>query len=141
MLRIKTTHLTTESSPGINLTPMLDVVFLILIFFLLTSVISVKPVLDLNLPQAGSARSVPDKQELQIVIYKNGNLELEGETVSLSNLEKRLRENTTQAPGKSLRVSADEAAPFGKFIKVLDIVQKLKLDHLEIVTHPPEEKP
>lgn len=116
--------------------PMLDVVFLILIFFLLTSIVATKPVLNLDLPRAEHAEMSGRKTQHHLVIQKNGQMTLDEQSVSPAELEGRLNQMRAVSPEKKLLVSADKAAPFGVFVQVLDLAQKLNLANLEILTAP-----
>ncbi len=139
MLRLKSARPASDASPSINLTPMLDAVFLILIFFLLTSIIAAKPVIKLDLPQSESSQALPIKNQVQVVIQKDGTIEIDERPVSLNELEGMLQQKMGGNTEEKLLISADKAAPFGQFIKVLDVVKRLNIDNLEILTAMPKE--
>ncbi|MFQ5596674.1 MAG: ExbD/TolR family protein [Nitrospiria bacterium] len=134
MLRLKTTTRKSGSAPSINMTPMVDVVFLLLIFFLLTSMAISSPVLDLHLPKAAHAENDAERAGLQIVIRKGGQVEIDRETVGLVHLERTLETKLAARPETRVLLSAAEKAPFGVFVRVIDTLQGLNHKHLAIVT-------
>lgn len=133
MLRFRPLQKPSGSSPEMNLTPMMDVVFLILIFFLLTSIVSTQPVLNLDLPHASHSKD-ENKVQIQLVIRKEGQIEIDGEEVKLTELETVLRQKMIQTEENKLLVAADKEAPFGRFVSVLDLVKKLNFSQLDILT-------
>ena len=71
----------------LDLTPMIDVIFLLLIFFMLTSIYS-KPVIPLNLPEGASAEK-EERESLEIAIDRDGVITVDGSQVELASLEDR----------------------------------------------------
>jgi len=134
MLRLKSSWHQAGSAPSINMTPMVDMVFLLLIFFLLTSMAITQPLLNLTLPKASHAEKSSGGEGLQILIRKSGNVEVDQEPIAIDHLETRLKQKVTGNREKKIFLSADENAPFGLFVQVLDILQGLKLNKLSILT-------
>ncbi len=134
MLRLQEKARGSSEVPSINLMPMLDVVFLILIFFLLTSIVTTQPVLNLDLPKSVHA-SLPNKgKHIQIVIQKSGEIKVNQDRVTLDQLEFALSQSLGGDIKKQLVISADKDASFGHFVGVLDIVKNLNISNLEILT-------
>ena len=83
-----------------DLTPMIDVVFQLLIFFMVTAVFAVTPGLDIKLPEAEEAQA-PEKENLFIVVDQDGNMKLNHKDVTFATLKdelqekRRLLDNTT----------------------------------------------
>lgn len=127
--------------PSINLTPMLDVVFLLLIFFLLTSIAVTQPVLNLSLPTAVHAEKGEEGDAVQVVIRKGGSIEIDQETIALKALETTLQQKVGDHPEKKIVISADREAPFGLFVRLLDTAQGLNLKNMAILTRTDGEKP
>ena len=85
---------------GMNMTPMIDVVFQLLIFFMVTAVFAITPGLDIKLPEAEESET-PEKENLFIVIDQDGAMKLNHKSVTFANLKleimekRKLLDNTT----------------------------------------------
>jgi len=143
MLRLKQAARQSGSSAGsaasMNMTPMVDMVFLLLIFFLLTSMALSPPILNLDLPSAAHADTESEGEHIEIVIRKGGEIEIDQETVPGNQWEGVLKKRLATTPETKVLLSADKAAPFGLFVEVLDTLHGLNHPHLAILTQ--KEKP
>lgn len=122
---------------ALDLTPMLDVVFLLLIFFMLTSIFA-KPMLPVDLPRADSANPVPEK-EVAIVIRADGALFFDGEAMVLADLKAAMEARFAKGGGaKDVSLHADQGVPFGRVVEVMDLAKQAGAAALSVVT---ENKP
>lgn len=137
MLRLRSSRAATGSPPSIDMTPMIDMVFQLLIFFLLTSIFASRPVLDLVLPEAEHAKTGGEREAVHLFIDREGRLFVDQETVPKEALRAVLEKKLEGAPEKTILLSADQSAPFRLFVHVLDVTQGLGLHDLAIVTEPP----
>lgn len=136
MLKIKSSQTMNRSGPSIDMTPMIDMVFQLLIFFLLTSIFAAQPVLDLTLPAAEHARDKEENKKFHLYLNKGGKIFIDQEEVSVEDLSKALKEKMEAAGEKALLLSADEEVPFRSIVRVLDVVKGLEILNLAIVTRP-----
>lgn len=119
-----------------DLTPMIDIVFQLLIFFMVTAVFAVTPGLDIKLPEAEEAQA-PEKENLFIVVDQDGNMKLNHQTVTFSNLKDKLQEkrqlldNTTM-----LIIQGDERATHGQIVQIMDIARQVGVVDQIIATEP-----
>ena len=119
-----------------DLTPMIDIVFQLLIFFMVTAVFAVTPGLDIKLPEAEEAQA-PEKENLFIVVDQDGNMKLNHQTVTFSNLKDRLQEkrqlldNTTM-----IIIQGDERATHGQIVQIMDIARQVGVVDQIIATEP-----
>jgi biopolymer transport protein ExbD len=108
---LKTTH---DEMPNLNLTSLIDVVFLLIVFFMTASRFT-DPArdIDLRLPEVaqGEALSVAPKAR-QIVVHSDGRLALDHEPITLEELAKRLAEGITSTPRQSVVILGDAGCPF-----------------------------
>ncbi|MDX4049586.1 biopolymer transporter ExbD [Aliarcobacter skirrowii] len=121
---------------GLDLTPIIDVVFILLIFFLVTSVFKKEELaLMLDLPKA-NAKELAVKKEQIFIELSVDKLAIKGIEVSFESLEDNLKaiENKNDA----VIVRIDKKVPYEKVVKVLDLLQKYSLNNLALVTN--EEK-
>jgi biopolymer transport protein ExbD len=121
-----------ETGPGgLTLAPMIDVVFLLLIFFMVSTTFVVRPGLDLQLPTAQSQTDV-SAEKWVISISPDGTYYLNRETVTLDKLSERL-----MASPKPVTVRADRTVPHGLVVNVLDTVQQSGIDSVSVSTREP----
>lgn len=124
------------NKPGdVNLTPMIDIIFNLLIFFLIVAVISQKG-LNLTLPKTSTAEKRPDKS-LEITVTGDERILFDGKEIGEADVEPRLREEQAKAVGdkaENILLKADVDAPFGLFVMVMDTARKVGLTNLVIAT-------
>jgi len=122
----------TSERAGIDLAPMIDVVFLLLIFFLLTSIF-VRPSIPLNLPPAETARLDAEK-ELSVIIKKDGDILLNGRNIELSDLFEELSSFYKNTGSKDIAVISDKTVQFGYVVEVMDTARMAGIENISIVT-------
>ncbi len=121
---------------GLDLTPIIDVVFILLLFFIVTSVFKKDELaLMLDLPSSNSKAIEIKKDEIFIELDKN-KLAIKGIEVSFKSLEDNLKEVKNKS--KSIIVRIDKEVKYERVVKVLDLLQKYDLNNLALVTN--EEK-
>ena len=108
-----------DEEPRIDLTPLIDCLFMLIIFFVLTMSFS-RPVLDLVLPQAANAVPVRERNELALTVKADGTYELAGEACDLEALGRALDAD----PERLLNIYMDERAPFASFVAVMDLAKE-----------------
>jgi len=124
----------------VPLTPLVDCVFLLLIFFMVTTVFSLTPGLDVKLPEAEETRT-PELQNLFLVIDQDGNMKLNRRTVTFADLKDQIEQgrrtfnNTT-----TLIIQADKKTFHGVVVKAMDIAKKAGIVDNVIATTPPGEE-
>jgi biopolymer transport protein ExbD len=119
----------------LNIIPLINVVFLLLIFFMLTST-AVQQGMKVELPQAETAEDNEVKLT-RLTIAKNGDLEIDSAKVSLEMLGERLQEKMANRE-KKLMIEADRDLEFFQFGDVLDRVQAVGITDFVIATEPLE---
>lgn len=121
---------------GLDLTPIIDVVFILLIFFIVTSVFKKEELaLMLELPSS-NAKSMQVKQEQIFIELSVDKIAIRGIEVSFSSLEDNLK--SIKNKDEPVIVRIDKKVPYEKVVKVLDLLQKYSLNNLALVTN--EEK-
>lgn len=121
-----------EFDEEIDLTPLIDVVFILLIFFFFTSTF-IKPSLPVNLAKAASAAVAADRREqLVIAIDAQGGLFHGGAPLTRDDLPALFQAH----PEKGINLFVDRAAPFEAFLAVVDEARLLNRDDLSITTLP-----
>lgn len=110
-----------DEEPHIDLTPLIDCLFMLVIFFVLTMSFS-RPVLEIVLPKAENAVSASKEQEIIVNIKAEGTFWLNGEQVDIA----RIREALKNDEGKLLNIYMDEKAPFARFVEMVDLAKELR---------------
>ena len=125
----------------VNLTPMIDIIFNLLIFFLIVAVVSQKG-LNLDLPDTKSADKRP-KRSIEVMVTRDARILFDGQVVPEERIEALLRAEKprTIGPGaRTILLKADEEAPFGKFVMIMDTARSIGLTNLVIATKLKPEK-
>jgi len=118
---------------GLDLTPVIDVVFILLIFFLVTSVFKKEELaLMLDLPTS-KAKEIQVKQEQVFIELSVNKLAIKGIEVSFESLEDNLK--SIKNKEESVIVRIDKKVPYERVVKVLDLLQKYSLNNLALVTN------
>ncbi len=124
----------------INMTPMIDCVFLLLIFFLVATVVKkVEKELDVNLPQAAHAtdRKYTDQKPLVLGIDAQGNYYVNGDPVGLERLNTMIHQAAQENPNRRVRIDGDQQASFQNLTHILELCNFEGLKNVGIHTKSP----
>ena len=124
-----------EEEPSIDLTPLIDTIFMLLIFFIMTTTFS-RPVLDTVLPASSEAEASDSRREQVISIRADGSLHYEGRRIEKSELDAVLSER----PEALLNLYVDQKAPFEAFVGVVDMAKVKKGGRFVISTQQDESR-
>ncbi|SHE19701.1 ExbD/TolR family protein [methanotrophic endosymbiont of Bathymodiolus puteoserpentis (Logatchev)] len=103
----------------IDIGPMIDIVFILLIFFMVTTTFVKDMKVDLERPNAASSSSASSKS-IRLFIDENGDTYLDGEAVRVWLIQSKLRDLLATSTSKTVLVVTDEGIPAGKLIEVID---------------------
>lgn len=107
---------------GINVTPFVDVVLVLMIILMVTSTQLVRAQLKVDLPEAASAgQAVPST--LNVVLTRDGTLYLDGTEASFDELGPTVKRLKADDPQLRAAISADQGVPYGQVVKVIDTVK------------------
>lgn len=121
----------------INVTPLVDVMLVLLIIFMVTAPMMMQGV-DVNLPQT-TAKSIKTREDpLILTINKKREIFLEDRQIGLKNLENKMKTIFKYRTNKELLLRADREVPYGFVIKVIARVKRAGIDKLGMVTEPIE---
>jgi biopolymer transport protein ExbD len=120
----------------INVTPLLDLAFVLLIIFIITTPLMENSV-NLVVPTSSEATQGVDPSQLQVVsIDKDELLKLNGEVVDATTLESRLVALHTEKPEAAVVVRPHKELSVQKFINVMDILQRARISKVGVLTRP-----
>lgn len=129
-----------KRKPTINITSLIDVMFLLLIFFMVSSTFKDEQAIEISLPQAESSVQ-QDVTSHEILVDREGGIYFEQTGVEEDELRETLRGLLAADPGVALVLRADKEADFGRVIRVIDIARELNAANLVIPTDLPEASP
>ncbi len=125
--RRRTTHVP-------NLTPLIDIVFLLLVFFMLTSHFVRDEVLNIDLPEADSGAALDEPQQIEVIITEAGDYSVNSQIVTLNELEEMLSDEIKNQKEKVVRIRGDKNVDLGIAISAFDAARKAGASGVDIVT-------
>jgi biopolymer transport protein ExbD len=124
----------------INITSLIDVLFLLLIFFMVSSTFLERPGMKLDLPKASHKESVR-MEGYTLFVTQDEKLFLNDEPVKLNELESNLREIAPEVEEDGIVLQADEQIRYGLVIEVMDMIKKSGIKKMVVATEIKEEEP
>lgn len=127
---------TQTSLADINITPLVDVVLVLLVIFMITAPV-LQSGIEVNVPKTRTVREIT-QQRVVLTIAKDGSLYLDDKPINVHDLGARLHSSD---PSKQIiYVRADERLPFGLFANVMESVTHAGVTNISIITQPLETK-
>jgi biopolymer transport protein ExbD len=117
----------------INVVPMLDLSYVLLVIFIIMTTASVQGI-KVNLPKASAAPSLAKPQTKAITIRDDGQIFLDTYPVTLAELEDRLRQQKAVNPSFPVVIKGDAKVHYEKVVDVLDLMGRLDITQLGLVT-------
>lgn len=130
-------------SPRIDISPLIDVVFQLLLFYAVTTQFVTPERLKLQLPEARTAetaKTAPSPQA-EILVTKTGEILIESRAVREDRLEAEIRALLKGQPERSVTIRGDKGAPYGTVMKVLDASRLAGAQHINLVAAKPATSP
>ncbi len=117
----------------INITPMLDLAYVLLVIFILMTTAGVQG-LTMNLPKPSNKPST-EKHDIKIVqVQQGGTVTINGAGVSMSELESQLNAAKAADPKFNVMIKGEPKAPYAGVVGVIDLVNKLEIENVGLVT-------
>lgn len=129
-----------RGSVNLDMTPILDTAFNLLIFFALSFNFGVSPGIKVKLPEATAEALKKEKKEMTVSVSKDGTITIEGKAVTISDLAREFKALYSINPDAMVIVQGDEAALHGKVVQVMDAAKAAGLNKLAIATRPKESR-
>lgn len=119
---------------GLDLTPLIDVVFILIIFFIVSSTFKdEKAILNLTLPSSQGENLKIEKKQISLELSKDA-LAYDGKKIDFITLQNKL-ENIKDKQ-KPIIVNIDSSVPYNRVVELLNILQLNELNNLALVTNP-----
>jgi biopolymer transport protein ExbD/biopolymer transport protein TolR len=129
---------TRTSLADINITPLVDVVLVLLIIFMITAPV-LQSGIEVAVPKTRTVKEITE-QRLVVTIDRDQQVFLQDQPVNVHELAQRLHEQGVDPAHKIIYLRADERVPFGAFASVMDAVKQAGITNISIVTQPLDTK-
>jgi biopolymer transport protein TolR len=116
----------------INVTPLVDVMLVLLVIFMLTAPL-LTSALKLDLPRAMAAPAAAPEASLRLEIDKSGQAFLQGQALDAAQLAQRLAQAAAAQPDTELQLYADQAVPYGRVVELIAVAQQAGLSRIGFV--------
>lgn len=132
-----------EGITDINITPLVDIILVLLIVFMMTASYIVSPAIPINLPKAATGEETP-QSALSIVLTREGDLYVNNKKATDEELKGMIRSEKAAGKEPEAVIGADAAMTHGRFVQIIDIVKAEGVTKLAINTQaefsapPPE---
>ena len=124
-----------EPMSEINVTPMVDVMLVLLVIFILTAPLLASSI-KLDLPKTDAAKPGEVPRFVTLVVNKAGQTFMGDKPLSLEQLAAALALTAGQDPDTEVQLRADESVPYGKVVEVMGVAQKAGLNRIGFVAEP-----
>lgn len=128
---------TQTSLSEINITPLVDVVLVLLIIFMVTAPV-LQSGIEVAVPKTRTVKEITEER-LVITIDKSQRVFLGNDPININEIAARLRQKIRDPQHQSIFVRADENVPFGAFATVMEAVKRSGIRNVSIVTQPLDE--
>ncbi|HWA94047.1 MAG TPA: biopolymer transporter ExbD [Terracidiphilus sp.] len=125
---------TQSSLADINITPLVDVVLVLLVIFMITAPV-LQSGIEVAVPKTRTVKAIT-QQRMVVTINKNQEVFLEDKPVNINDLPQLLHKPNLDQAKQVIYLRADERVPFGAFAKVMDAVKQAGITNISIVTQP-----
>jgi biopolymer transport protein ExbD/biopolymer transport protein TolR len=124
--------------PSINMTPLVDVMLVLLIIFMVVTPLMTRQVTVRVVGNGAAAPSTPPSNERppQIVVSADGNIKVNRLDTDLMNLERAVRTALTDGNTKLVQLQASDRAPYEQIVRVLDVLRAAGARDIAVVTSP-----
>ncbi|HEY1648314.1 MAG TPA: biopolymer transporter ExbD [Terracidiphilus sp.] len=129
---------TRSSLAEINITPLVDVVLVLLVIFMITEPV-LQSGIEVNVPKTRTVRQITE-QRMVVTIDRDQQIFLNDQPINIHELPTKLRQPGTDPSHQSIYLRSDERVPFGAFAHVMDAVKQAGITNVSIVTEPLDTK-
>lgn len=129
---------TQSSLADINITPLVDVVLVLLVIFMITAPV-LQSGIEVAVPKTRTVKAIT-QQRMVVTINKDQEVFLNDKPVNINDLPQILQRPNSTPDQKVIYLRADERVPFGAFAKVMDSVKQAGITNISIVTQPVNSK-
>lgn len=118
---------------GLLITPLIDIIFLVVIFFMINASLSLNPAIEIDLPPAYTSQAVL-KEEIIVTVDENGMIFLGKNAVAIDRFPAELKKEMAKLQRKRIFLQADEALPYRNLVEIMDIARLTGVENIGLVT-------
>ncbi|OHD72285.1 MAG: hypothetical protein A2V99_13780 [Spirochaetes bacterium RBG_16_67_19] len=122
-----------DDEGGLVLTPLIDMVFLSLIFFMLNATLSLNPAIQVDLPEAYTAQAVLE-EEIVVTIPLAGEIYVGKNPVAPERLSTELKKEMARLGSRKMILQADQNLPYRRLVEVMDLARLAGIEAVALVT-------
>ncbi|MCJ8275645.1 MAG: biopolymer transporter ExbD [Bdellovibrionales bacterium] len=126
---------TQEEDAGIDLTPMLDVVFIMLIFFIVTTSFVKESGIDVNRPSASSAKK-KERASILVAISQNGEIWIQKRRIDIRSVRANIERLHAESPEGTVVIQADKLSQTGILVQVMDQIRLAGVESISVAAAP-----
>jgi biopolymer transport protein ExbD/biopolymer transport protein TolR len=123
-----------RAQPSMNVTPLVDVVLVLLIIFMVTAPV-LQSGIEVSVPKTRTVKEITEER-MVISINKQQRVFLGNDPININEIKAKLRQKIRDPQNQSVFIRADEDVPFGAFATVMDAVKGAGITNVSIVTQP-----
>lgn len=124
-----------EEDAGIDLTPMLDVVFIMLIFFIVTTSFVKESGLDVNRPSASTAKK-KERASILVGISQNGDIWIQKRRIDIRSVRANIERLHAESPEGTVVIQADKLSETGVLVQVMDQIRLAGVESISVAASP-----
>ena len=124
----------------INMAPLIDVVFLLLSFFMITSTYIKTSAINVDLPKAATSDAQANREAV-VTLYKSGTITLNDKTIGIEQLGKAIKDLDIKNKQLVVTIRGDQGIAYGKLIEIMDIVRLTGIKRMSLATTHKETTP
>ena len=122
-----------EEDSGLVLTPLIDMVFLVVIFFMLNTTLSINPAITVDLPEAYTAQAVIE-EEIIVTMTGSGEIYIGEEPISRERYAAELKRQMVRLQRTDIILQADALLPYKEVVEIMDLSRLTGVDSISLVT-------
>jgi biopolymer transport protein ExbD len=115
------------------MTPLIDMIFLVMIFFMFTSSLALNPAIQVDLPPAYTSQTMLEK-EIVVTLRRDGALFVGQQPVSLEQFPAALKKEMIELDRRRMFLQADESIPYRNLVEVMDLARIAGVETVALVT-------
>lgn len=119
---------------GVDVTPLIDIIFQLVLFFMVSTTFVTSPGIQVDLPRSSSQTILRDKHEVKVWITKNGSVFVDQQALSWQELSDDLARRAAKDPSTLVIIKADREVEHGRVVAVMDLARSQGLNRLAIAT-------
>ena len=116
----------------LDLTPLIDCIFQLLVFFMLTASFIATPAMGVDLPKASSKATSSQAKDLKVVVTRTGKIQFERQELTTKQLMSRLQQIFKKRPNARVLIQADRKSYHGTVVRVMDIAKTIGFRRLGV---------